>query len=166
MDKCRICFEGGNLISPCSCSGSLKFIHSKCLEKRKNSSQRIQCEICLDIYSTIPSGLVLTSIFIACANYLIWFMSIQVISAYIFSFRSFWTSLLPGIAFLTLRRYNLFIVFSILTGLVLWEFKPISLTLALTGNFSLLCKIIKRTKRLYPRLLMLLVEFNRNENDY
>lgn len=36
---CRICFEsGGELISPCFCTGSMKYVHSTCLDEWRISS--------------------------------------------------------------------------------------------------------------------------------
>ncbi|XP_067672437.1 E3 ubiquitin-protein ligase MARCHF1-like [Haliotis asinina] len=50
MDICRICHceaEPNNpLISPCLCSGSLKFVHSSCLQKWIKSSEKNVCELC------------------------------------------------------------------------------------------------------------------------
>ncbi len=46
---CRICHEGGNLISPCRCSGSVGLIHAGCLEKwlsMSNNTSKSSCEIC------------------------------------------------------------------------------------------------------------------------
>jgi RING-variant domain len=54
---CRICFEGEeDLISPCSCSGSIKWVHRSCLDKWRNQcrssesehfhNQSQRCEIC------------------------------------------------------------------------------------------------------------------------
>ncbi|KAK6171611.1 hypothetical protein SNE40_019762 [Patella caerulea] len=47
---CRICHcesESNNqLISPCLCSGSLKYIHSACLQKWIKSSEKRNCELC------------------------------------------------------------------------------------------------------------------------
>ncbi|XP_051173268.1 E3 ubiquitin-protein ligase MARCHF2-like [Leptopilina boulardi] len=46
---CRICFEdenSGELIDPCQCSGSLKLVHTKCLEKWLSISNTDRCEIC------------------------------------------------------------------------------------------------------------------------
>lgn len=60
--ECRICLESGvdeALISPCNCTGSLKYVHSECLqswiEKIVNKSKQdiegekayILCELCL-----------------------------------------------------------------------------------------------------------------------
>ena len=52
---CRICFENGkNLISPCHCSGTIKFVHRECLEKWRNFESDIyrpfRCEICHSFY--------------------------------------------------------------------------------------------------------------------
>lgn len=51
--SCRICLENDNeykLISPCRCSGSMKYVHHKCLcswmEETTNNDSRIKCEIC------------------------------------------------------------------------------------------------------------------------
>ena len=55
MTECRICFdsnheERGNLISPCKCSGSQKYIHEECLQRWRdeeiNQANRDSCEIC------------------------------------------------------------------------------------------------------------------------
>ena len=57
MVECRICFEDGvveQLISPCSCDGTSKWIHESCLQKwreetiGRDSVQR--CEICKAYY--------------------------------------------------------------------------------------------------------------------
>ncbi len=51
--ECRICYENNSkekLISPCSCSGSMKYIHRSCLEKCIFSSKSNICPICKDIY--------------------------------------------------------------------------------------------------------------------
>ena len=59
LSQCRICFDSyGELISPCNCSGTLKYIHIDCLQKwRKtlpfnvfNNKRDIQCEICQTYY--------------------------------------------------------------------------------------------------------------------
>jgi hypothetical protein len=51
---CRICYEnekdGGPILSPCQCQGSVKYIHEKCLkswiESLKISPEESSCEIC------------------------------------------------------------------------------------------------------------------------
>ena len=54
-DSCRICkegAEGGELIRPCKCSGSCKFVHRECLDRwrieslRRNQQNSTHCEIC------------------------------------------------------------------------------------------------------------------------
>lgn len=52
-DMCRICFEGksaGRLISPCTCRGSSKYVHSACLDQWRKTSQKqesyYQCDTC------------------------------------------------------------------------------------------------------------------------
>jgi len=47
---CRICFESGDdLIAPCNCTGSVRYVHSDCLKTWILLSQDLQntkCEIC------------------------------------------------------------------------------------------------------------------------
>ncbi|XP_035824153.1 E3 ubiquitin-protein ligase MARCHF8 [Aplysia californica] len=49
-DICRICHceseENNKLVSPCLCSGSLKFVHLGCLQKWIKSSDKKACELC------------------------------------------------------------------------------------------------------------------------
>ena len=46
--KCRYCYniEDENLITPCRCSGSSKYVHKSCLEKWLTMKNRNECEIC------------------------------------------------------------------------------------------------------------------------
>lgn len=50
MDVCRICHceaePGAPLISPCVCSGSLKFVHQSCLQQWIKSADTKSCELC------------------------------------------------------------------------------------------------------------------------
>jgi len=47
--ECRICYsEGNNLISPCLCKGSLKYIHYDCLQEYIKHYGN-ECKICLQI---------------------------------------------------------------------------------------------------------------------
>ena len=49
--RCRICYDGSNLISPCGCNGSMKLIHRECLEKwRFYNNDSMNCEICKEKY--------------------------------------------------------------------------------------------------------------------
>ncbi|XP_040987969.1 uncharacterized protein LOC121235673 isoform X4 [Juglans microcarpa x Juglans regia] len=51
--ECRICQEEDsvkNLEVPCSCSGSLKFAHRKCVQRWCNEKGDITCEICHQPY--------------------------------------------------------------------------------------------------------------------
>ncbi|XP_010458939.1 PREDICTED: uncharacterized protein LOC104740106 [Camelina sativa] len=51
--ECRICQEEDsvkNLESPCSCSGSLKYAHRKCVQRWCNEKGDITCEICHKSY--------------------------------------------------------------------------------------------------------------------
>lgn len=51
---CRICyeneFEGNNLVHPCKCTGSVKFIHEECLKvwlvSRQLDIDKAECELC------------------------------------------------------------------------------------------------------------------------
>ena len=43
---CRICYEDGDLISPCACAGTMAHVHKECLEKWIAVSQRSTCELC------------------------------------------------------------------------------------------------------------------------
>lgn len=48
---CKICYGGGrNLISPCDCKGSIKYIHKHCLLKWIKISESKKCEICNSKY--------------------------------------------------------------------------------------------------------------------
>lgn len=55
---CRICLErisqssatNSEVTSPCKCSGSVKFIHVKCLKEWMKAKGSIQCEICHNLY--------------------------------------------------------------------------------------------------------------------
>ena len=52
-DTCRICLEGGDLISPCNCSGTTAFVHEECLVHWLRTSKRTDCEICLYEYEIV-----------------------------------------------------------------------------------------------------------------
>lgn len=64
MKQCRICLEENenisDLISPCQCNGTQKYVHSKCLEKwRKESVNTIKyerCQECLTDYQVQVIG--------------------------------------------------------------------------------------------------------------
>ncbi|XP_072037919.1 uncharacterized protein [Amphiura filiformis] len=46
---CRICHEGeqgGHLISPCRCTGTLRYLHKKCLEQWLQTRNKDICELC------------------------------------------------------------------------------------------------------------------------
>lgn len=80
--SCRYCFEDDNslhLITPCKCSGSLKYVHEECFLKFLNSklesylwSNEIKCEICkheLNVIMTetsdnMDSGLIFRKTFV------------------------------------------------------------------------------------------------------
>lgn len=59
---CRICLDNKHLedfISPCKCSGTLKYVHRKCfllwVRQRSRQDQQFKCEICNTIYLDYPS---------------------------------------------------------------------------------------------------------------
>ncbi|KAL1426688.1 hypothetical protein MTO96_018157 [Rhipicephalus appendiculatus] len=48
-DMCRICHEGderAELVSPCSCSGTMGFVHVSCIEHWLNERNVDFCELC------------------------------------------------------------------------------------------------------------------------
>ncbi|XP_055611794.1 E3 ubiquitin-protein ligase MARCHF2 isoform X2 [Uranotaenia lowii] len=50
---CRICQSATeNLISPCRCKGSLRYVHRDCLEQWLSRSGLSYCELCLHRYQT------------------------------------------------------------------------------------------------------------------
>ncbi|RWS20346.1 ring finger membrane protein-like protein [Leptotrombidium deliense] len=53
--KCRICFiqENVELIAPCGCKGSIKYVHKECLKHWVMSSNRIRCDMCLKRYKGV-----------------------------------------------------------------------------------------------------------------
>ena len=57
--SCRICFEEDtidNLIYPCKCNGTTKYVHRACInEWRKKNSKNTHCEICKFKYKLIPN---------------------------------------------------------------------------------------------------------------
>ncbi|CAM6081811.1 unnamed protein product [Calypogeia fissa] len=53
MAECRICRDEDqltNMESPCSCSGSIKYAHRKCVQQWCNQKGDTICEICLQPY--------------------------------------------------------------------------------------------------------------------
>lgn len=52
-DFCRICHESDSispLLTPCMCSGSLRYVHQMCLQQWLTASETNACELCK--YST------------------------------------------------------------------------------------------------------------------
>ena len=68
---CRICAElneeTNQLISPCNCKGTLKYVHQNCLKKSIEITRRLNCSICKSNFKHIrigvklPKGLKYTS---------------------------------------------------------------------------------------------------------
>lgn len=48
---CRICFTSGLVISPCKCSGSLKYVHHGCLQQWLDATNSQRCELCKQPFS-------------------------------------------------------------------------------------------------------------------
>lgn len=49
METCRICFEeeeASALLSPCSCAGSSRYVHTECILLWVQTSRRDRCEVC------------------------------------------------------------------------------------------------------------------------
>ena len=47
--ECRVCYENDSkepLIAPCSCSGSMKYIHKSCLQKWLLHTKNSTCNVC------------------------------------------------------------------------------------------------------------------------
>ena len=71
--KCRICFEGGQqgeLISPCSCRGTQKFVHRSCLTQwqqttlvQPNPRRAFECSVCKCLFSIKPSETIWKRVF-------------------------------------------------------------------------------------------------------
>ena len=64
MHECRICLEEDecdNLIAPCNCDGTSKYVHRRCLDTWRSTSDRedsdYQCPNCLEFYEfeDVPS---------------------------------------------------------------------------------------------------------------
>jgi E3 ubiquitin-protein ligase DOA10 len=75
-DTCRICMEGGTLISPCLCKGTMKYVHESCLTTWRNmnpsSSSYTKCNQCAYPYQ-FQSPLSCRSILLnACVTLLIY----------------------------------------------------------------------------------------------
>ena len=51
---CRICYEGAEphkqLVHPCNCKGTIKFVHKQCLREWLRVSTLLQCELCNTTY--------------------------------------------------------------------------------------------------------------------
>ncbi|EOD18254.1 hypothetical protein EMIHUDRAFT_196406 [Emiliania huxleyi CCMP1516] len=56
---CRFCFEGGTdspLVAPCSCSGTLRWVHEDCLRKWQKTSPftASACNVCMTTFALAP----------------------------------------------------------------------------------------------------------------
>ena len=53
---CRICLEQGklsDLVSPCRCKGTLKYVHKSCFVSWIDKSKTLNCELCRSYYRNI-----------------------------------------------------------------------------------------------------------------
>ena len=59
MSTCHICYDEGDIISPCNCKGSIGYVHKTCLEQWIQTSHSNKCPICKIEYAkkTIYSGI-------------------------------------------------------------------------------------------------------------
>ena len=61
MQTCRFCHDDadvGELICPCNCKGSMKYVHSECLRKwRLYSGKKYTCMICQTRYHFSPNNI-------------------------------------------------------------------------------------------------------------
>jgi len=49
---CRICYEPNNLIVPCKCSGTIKYVHKACLDTYRDISNNYsKCNTCNFVYN-------------------------------------------------------------------------------------------------------------------
>ncbi|KAG6472280.1 hypothetical protein ZIOFF_069740 [Zingiber officinale] len=83
--ECRICQdedEDANMEIPCSCRGSLKYAHRKCVQKWCNEKGDTTCEICLQQFKpgyTAPPKLFLYGTSPMNFRYSLWFILIKVL---------------------------------------------------------------------------------------
>ena len=51
--ECRICFDSGSepLISPCKCTGSMKWVHKSCLQQWINHKKDYKCPVCKEKFN-------------------------------------------------------------------------------------------------------------------
>lgn len=82
--ECRICYQldsSQNLISPCHCEGSIKFVHKKCIQKFINITENEQftryCSVCNYKYDFIKDNpftfIQYVCLFLACLGFLFYF---------------------------------------------------------------------------------------------
>jgi len=57
-ETCKICWErepANNLITPCACTGSMKFVHKTCLTNWLFLKENCVCEVCKSVIQfTLP----------------------------------------------------------------------------------------------------------------
>lgn len=53
QEICRICFDYYDLISPCDCRGTSKYVHEFCLQQWRAKIKSYKCEICNAPYKPV-----------------------------------------------------------------------------------------------------------------
>lgn len=59
--ECRICLEEderNNLIVPCKCNGSIKYVHLECLNQMLSINPSFNCRTCLEPYYVKPKNII------------------------------------------------------------------------------------------------------------
>jgi hypothetical protein len=54
LKECRICLSEENekdIVSPCDCKGSVKYVHKECLQKWVDVKGSLKCDICKERYN-------------------------------------------------------------------------------------------------------------------
>ena len=55
-DQCRVCRDvatSESMISPCHCSGSIRYIHFDCLKQSIQANGQLKCTVCNEVYSGV-----------------------------------------------------------------------------------------------------------------
>jgi hypothetical protein len=99
-NTCKYCYDSGNLISPCNCLGSIKYVHQDCLYKWISNKYinfelgkqiNVSCELCrknydliIEQYSPLYISPDIKNFFIILIMYFVLFYLIIAYSIYIY----------------------------------------------------------------------------------
>jgi hypothetical protein len=74
LSNCRYCLSSkGKLISPCQCTGTIKYIHKKCLITWINQNNKTSCELCNYSYKLNIQNFFILNLFVNIFyNILLW----------------------------------------------------------------------------------------------